>query len=66
MFKSVFLAALLMAASVAQANNSNTAPAKAEGRKLPVIIKTETIKPSLCRLHFADGQKKDVACKKQA
>lgn len=62
MFKVILSAALLMAVSVAAAESEPVKTTTATNSNVPVIIKNEPIGPNLCRLHFEDGNQKDVTC----
>ncbi len=63
MFKFILSAALLIAASSATAGSEPVKTTNAaSSRNIPVIVKNEVITPKLCRLHFEDGSRKDVAC----
>lgn len=59
MFKTMLATALMLAVSVAAAENSSPATAGKE-QTLPVILKSESIGPGVCRLHFENGASKDI------
>jgi hypothetical protein len=63
MFKFALTAtlSLMMFAAVAASDQLTTASSPAH--KMQVIVKSETVAPGTCRLHFEDATTKDVACK---
>ncbi|EIJ35704.1 hypothetical protein [Thiothrix nivea] len=62
MFKYILSTALLMAVSVAAAESEPAKTTAATSSVMPVIVKNEPIGPQRCRLHFEDGNQKEVAC----
>lgn len=59
MLKLFVSAALILLASVATANTDKPVVSV---HILPVIVKSDLIKPGVCRLYFEQGNTKDVPC----
>lgn len=61
MIKVIGTLLLVLLSGLVAAEESISSP-KASKPVLPVIIKSELVKPDVCRLYFEDGLTQDISC----